>query len=162
RIRLNRPGWPESVGIVAQVADYLHYAHEKGFVHRDIKPANILLTKEGVPVLADFGIAVTQSELEGERSTTVGTMAYMAPEQLVEQGRYDRRVDIYGLGVVLYELLTGGTPFQGKSLWELRERILRSAHLPVRTFDPQLPVKLEEICGKCLEKSPAHRFPTAR
>lgn len=161
RIRRGRLPWREAVDIVARVAEYLHYAHQKGFVHRDIKPANILLGNDGIPVLADFGIAVTQSELEGERSTTIGTMAYMAPEQLVGEGRYDGRVDIYGMGVVLYELLTGQTPFQGATLSELRTRILTSEPRPIRSFDPQLPERLEEICRKCLRKSPLERYSTA-
>src|SRR3984893_15949395 len=105
------PGWEAAARIVAEGARHLRYAHEKGFVHRDIKPSNILLDEKGRPVLADFGIAVTECELRHEAMTSVGTLAYMSPEQLTVGGEIDARTDIYSLGVVLYELLTGQLPF---------------------------------------------------
>jgi len=162
RIRQSRPSWQEAASIVAQVAEHLQYAHEKGFVHRDIKPANILLDEEGRPVLADFGIAVTDHELRSELLTTTGTLAYMAPEQLLEGGQAEARTDVYGLGVVLYELLTGTVPFTERTLTGLRRRILTEDPLPVRLLNPAVPPELERICLKCLSKSAPDRYASAR
>ncbi len=104
--------WWQSVEVVARVADALDYAHKRGFIHRDIKPANILIKQDGSPVLADFGIAVTESEMKGEAATTAGTLAYMAPELLVGDGkRADVCTDIYGLGVVSLSVSVGGSSF---------------------------------------------------
>lgn len=161
-IRRERPPWRRAVEIVAEVAGYVHYAHTQGFVHRDIKPANILLTREGNPVLADFGIAMTQAELEEQRSTTVGTVAYMAPEQLLAAGRIDARTDVYGLGVVLYELLTGAAPFAAETLWGLREKILQGNFDPPRKRVPDLPPELDRLCVQCLASDPAARLATAQ
>jgi serine/threonine-protein kinase len=161
RIRESRPGWEEAARIVALVAGHLHYAHEKGFVHRDIKPANILLDEEGRPVLADFGIAVTECELRHEAVTSTGTLAYMAPEQLTTGGRVDPRTDVYGLGVVLYELLTGTVPFADPSLTGLRRRILGEEPRPVRSLDQTVPPALEAICLKCLSKRAGDRYGSA-
>jgi len=116
RIRLQRLPWREAVEIVALVTDYVGFAHRRGYVHRDIKPANILLDQGGTPILADFGIAVTRTELEQQVTTTLGTVAYMAPEQLTADVSADSRIDIYGLGIVLYEALTGQVPFRARTL----------------------------------------------
>jgi serine/threonine-protein kinase len=162
RIRESRPGWEEAARIVAEVAGHLHYAHEKGFVHRDIKPANILLDEQGRPVLADFGIAVTECELRHEAMTSLGTLAYMAPEQLSAGGRVDPRTDVYGLGVVLYELLTGTVPFADPTLTGLRKRILSEDPQPVGSLNGEVPPELERICMKCLSKAAADRYGSAR
>jgi serine/threonine protein kinase len=162
RIRESRPGWEEAARIVAEVAGHLHYAHEKGFVHRDIKPANILLDEKGRPVLADFGIAVTECELRHEAMTSTGTLAYMAPEQLSAGGQVDPRTDVYGLGVVLYELLTGTVPFADPTLTGLRKRILSEDPQPVRSLNGDVPPDLERICMKCLSKGAADRYGSAR
>jgi serine/threonine protein kinase len=155
-------GWEEAARLVAEVAGRLHYAHEKGFVHRDIKPANILLDEQGKPVLADFGIAVTECELRHEAMTSTGTLAYMAPEQLTPGGQVDPRTDVYGLGVVLYELLTGTVPFADRSLTGLRKRILDEAPPPVRSRNARVPPDLERVCMKCLAKQAADRYDSAR
>jgi serine/threonine-protein kinase len=162
RIRDSRPGWEEAARVVAEVAGHLHYAHEKGFVHRDIKPANILLDEAGRPVLADFGIAVTECEMRHEAMTSTGTLAYMAPEQLSAGGPLDARTDVYGLGVVLYELLTGTVPFAEATLTGLRTRILREAPRPVRSLNSAVPPALEAICMKCLAKAAGDRYGSAR
>jgi serine/threonine-protein kinase len=162
RIEESRPGWEESARIVAQVGEHLHYAHEKGFVHRDIKPANILLDERGKPVLADFGIAVTECELRHEAMTSTGTLAYMSPEQLTTSGQVDARTDIYSLGVVLYELLTGTLPFTDWTVVGLRRRILKDDPLPVRSLNETVPPELEQICMKCLSRSPSDRYDSAR
>jgi serine/threonine-protein kinase len=162
RIKESRPGWQEATRIVAQVASHLHYAHEKGFVHRDIKPANILLDETGNPVLADFGIAVTECELRHEAMTSTGTLAYMAPEQLTGTGQVDHRTDVYGLGVVLYQLLTGTVPFTDQSLTGLRRRILTEAPQPVRSLNGAIPAPLEHICMKCLSKAARDRYASAK
>jgi serine/threonine protein kinase len=161
RIRDARPDWEEAARIVAEVAGHLHFAHEQGFVHRDIKPANILLDQGGRPVLADFGIAVTECELRHEALTSTGTLAYMAPEQLTACGQVDARTDVYGLGVVLYELLTGEVPFSEATLTELRRHILTDAPPPVRSHNGVVPPTLEKICLKCLSKAARDRYTSA-
>ena len=162
RTKESRPGWQEAARIVAEVAGHLQYAHEKGFIHRDIKPANILLNTSGKPVLADFGIAVTECELKREQMTSTGTLAYMAPEQLTANGQVDPRTDVYGLGVVLYELLTGTIPFTDSTLMGLRRRILNDTPQPVRLLNGEVPPELERICLKCLSKKAADRYGSAR
>jgi serine/threonine protein kinase len=161
RIRQGRLPWRETVEIVAQVAEYVGFAHRRGYVHRDIKPANILLDRDGTPILADFGIAVTRTELEQQVTTTLGTVAYMAPEQLTADATADARIDIYGLGIVLYEALTGEVPFRARTLWQLREKILSEDPASVTVLAPELPAVLDSICRKCLAKSPADRYSTA-
>jgi serine/threonine protein kinase len=162
QIKESRPGWEEAARIVMQVAGHLHYAHEKGFVHRDIKPANILLDERERPVLADFGIAVTECELRHEAMTSTGTLAYMSPEQLTTSGQIDVRTDIYSLGVVLYELLTGHLPFTDRTLVGLRRRILAEDPRPVRSLNGLVPPELEHICMKCLSKRVGDRYGSAR
>jgi eukaryotic-like serine/threonine-protein kinase len=162
RIQESRPGWQEAARLVAEVAEHLHYAHEQGFVHRDIKPANILLDEKGRPVLADFGIAVTECELRHEAMTSTGTLAYMSPEQLTTSGQVDARTDVYSLGVVLYELLTGRVPFTDWTLAGLRRRILSADPQPVRSFNGAVPPPLEDICMKCLSKAASDRYASAR
>lgn len=156
---IERPGVPEAVRIVAEVADALHFAHQQGFVHRDIKPGNILLDADGHPFITDFGIATTAEELVDGEATSVGTLPYMAPEQVAgETQLIDRRTDIYALGVVLYELLTGKLPYQARTPLALREQILFRSPAP---FDEKIPDKVEAVCLKCLAKHPADRYATA-
>jgi serine/threonine protein kinase len=161
RIQEGRPDWREAARLVAEVAGHLHYAHARGFVHRDIKPANILLDEGGRPVLADFGIAVTACELRHEALTSTGTLAYMAPEQLTGDGRVDARADVYGLGVVLYELLTGTVPFRDPTLAGLRRRILTEEPRPPSALNGEVPGELEAVCLKCLAKRAGDRYGSA-
>lgn len=161
RILTNRPSPQESARIVAEVAEHLDYAHGQGFVHLDVKSANILLDAQGRAFITDFGIAVSH----GEQTTTsgLGTLPYMSPEQLMgEDSQIDRRSDIYSLGVVLYELLTGNPPFRGSDPAMVREQILHQEPQPPRSIQRPIPRDIETICLKCLAKSPANRYPDAK
>jgi serine/threonine protein kinase len=161
RIADDRPAYPEAAGIAAQVADALGHAHEAGFVHRDIKPANILIDPQGRAYLTDFGIAVVEEDLLRD-VTAVGTLPYMAPEQLGEGlGPVDHRADLYALGVVLYELLTGRRPFQAAATIELREKLLREDPPPPRSIELEVPEGLERVCLRCLAKRPEDRYQKA-
>jgi eukaryotic-like serine/threonine-protein kinase len=145
----------EAINITLQVLSALQYAHEKGLVHRDIKPGNVMINKEGRAYLLDFGIAVLGGMGGGEK-TPAGTPEYMAPEQL--RGRADRRSDLYSVGVMLYEMLTGKTPFQdAKDIYELQHRILRDP-IPPTGIDPEIDAILE----KALSKLPSQRFQSAK
>ena len=157
RITDDRPGYREAARIVAEVADALGHAHGAGFVHRDIKPANILIDPQGRAYLTDFGIAVVEEDLLRD-VTAAGTLPYMAPEQLGEGlGPVDHRADLYALGVVLYELLTGRRPFRAATPIELREQILREDPPPPRSIEPDIPEELERVCLRCLAKRPEDR-----
>jgi eukaryotic-like serine/threonine-protein kinase len=154
--------WWQSVEVVAKVADALDYAHKRGFVHRDVKPANILVKEDGTPVLADFGIAVTEGEMKGETATTAGTLAYMAPELLVGDGKQaDVCTDIYGLGVVLYQSLSGSLPFKGRNFFEVRQRILSGEMPKCPETCHTVPEELKQIILRCLHKDPDMRFQSA-
>jgi serine/threonine protein kinase len=158
RIKEHRPGHRESARIVAEVADALAHAHAAGFVHRDIKPANILIDPQGRAYLTDFGIAVVEEDLL-RNVKAAGTLPYMAPEQLGENlGPVDHRADLYSLGVVLYELLTGKRPFRATSPMGLREEILKGEPETLRRIEPDVPAELERICLRCLAKRPEDRY----
>ena len=161
RIARARPDWRESARLMAEVADILQYAHEQGFVHRDIKPANILLDGHGKPYLTDFGIAISGNQEKPRGTDTAGTLAYMSPEQVEGLNPIDPRADIYGLGVVLYELLTGRKPFAANNPVDLRSAILSQQPVPPRTINASIPVELDRICLKVLGKEPGNRYPTA-
>ncbi len=161
RIKRGRLPDDQVTRIVAEVADALGYAHAQGYVHRDIKPANILLDGAGRAYLTDFGIAVVEEEMLKD-VRAAGTLPYMAPEQLDSTlGPADHRADIYALGVVLFELLTGRRPFQSASPLDLRERILAGDVPPPRTIEPGVPEALERVCLRCLARSPDDRYPEA-
>ena len=157
-IKTGRPDYREAARIVAEVADALDHAHRAGFVHRDIKPANILIDSQGRAYLTDFGIAVVEEDLLRDVSAA-GTLPYMAPEQLDEgPGPVDHRADLYALGVVIYELLTGRRPFQAATPMELREQILKVEPEPPRSVQPGVPAELERVCLRCLAKTPNDRY----
>jgi len=149
----------QSVQIVRRVAEALAYAHRRGIVHRDIKPANVILDESGEPLLMDFGLAA-RAESGEEKLTqdgvTMGTPAYMAPEQV--EGTGIASSDQYSLGCMLYELLTGRTPFQGPPQVQMRLHRTQEPPSP-RQLQPDLPRDLETICLKCLEKDPSRRYP---
>jgi eukaryotic-like serine/threonine-protein kinase len=159
RIVARPPTVKESIRIVAQVAESLSCAHHAGFIHRDIKPANILLDQAGHPHITDFGIAITNDELLHRRLASSGTLAYMAPEQLTAETQLvDHRADIYSLGVVLYQLLTGQLPFVGQTPANVREHILFFSPRSLREINSLIPKGLERICLRCLEKHPSVRY----
>jgi serine/threonine protein kinase len=176
RARLNRGPLPpaEAVDIAAQIADGLSAAHEKGFVHRDIKPDNVVLARPDYPRILDFGLAkrsagiagslasedeATQSAILTEPGIITGTVGYMSPEQ-VRGEPVDGRSDIFSLGVVLWEMLTGHRPFHGDSPVETLSAILREEPPP----DPVLaglPSEFERVLRRCLQKKPEERYGSA-
>lgn len=152
----------ERVWLVAAVADALAYAHENGFVHRDIKPSNILIDKNGSPHVADFGIAASLDDLTNGRASSSGTLAYMSPEQLAAESQLiDGRTDLYSLGVVLFETLTGRRPYKARTPLALREQILFRPAMSLREALPTASSELDALCNRSLAKHPADRFQSA-
>ncbi|MFO0847614.1 MAG: WD40 repeat domain-containing serine/threonine protein kinase [Gemmataceae bacterium] len=154
----------EAAALARKLADAAHYAHTHGVVHRDIKPGNVLLGADGEPQLADFGLA--RGPAAGGPPTrsgpAVGTPLYMAPEQVAGASRdVGPRTDVYALGAVLYEVLTGRPPFPAANPLELARRIADDRPAPPRALAPAVPPALEAVCLRCLEKDPADRFATA-
>ena len=149
----------EAAELIAKVAEALHYAHQAGVVHRDLKPGNIMLDLNGQPHITDFGLAKRES---GEISITLdgkplGTPHYMPPEQAKGEGHHaDRRSDVYSLGVVLFELLTGEVPFRGEAQMVLVQ-IQRDEPPRLRRLNAKIPQDLQTITLKCLEKDPVRR-----
>jgi serine/threonine protein kinase len=154
--------WRRAAALIEQIADALHVAHQANIFHRDIKPSNILMDSQGRPHVADFGLAVTEEQQLLESASTLGTYAYMSPEQLRGDSHLiDGRADIYSLGVVLYQLLTGRVPFLAKSVDQYREQALVRPPRPVRSIVENVPEGIEQICMKCLRKNPEERYSTA-
>ncbi|MFH1675349.1 MAG: protein kinase [Pseudomonadota bacterium] len=148
----------DAVKYTAQIAGALREAHEKKVLHHDIKPENILFSKNGIPMVADFGIARIMRTSKREMSKIMGTVSYMAPEQL--EGRADLRSDIWSIGVVLYEMLTGNSCFAGKTDPEVIKKIVMDKPRPIRELNPSLPEQLGNIVMRMLGKDPGERYQT--
>jgi serine/threonine protein kinase len=161
-IRDARPSFPEAAALVATVAEALHHAHLKGFVHRDVKPANILIDSAGAPHVADFGQA-QRDEDAGKGFPLAGTPFYMSPEQAGGQAHLvDGRSDVFSLGVVFYELLTGRRPFRGETWSDLQQQITSADARPPRQIDDTIPKELEQICLTALARPLLARYTTAK
>lgn len=162
RIEQSRPSRELSLEIIATIAEALHYAHGKGLIHRDVKPANILLDRFDRPYLTDFGIALRETD-QARAGEIAGTPSYMSPEQARGEGHLmTPQSDIYSLGVVLYELLSGRRLFRAKSVLELLRMVQSTEIRTPRTFDATIPRELERICLKALERRPSDRFAIAK
>ena len=158
-----------AASILRKLARAVSYAHQKGIVHRDLKPANILMNKEGLPKITDFGLARMQSEQNSMAANNgqpltpagqvMGTPAYMAPEQAkgTADGS-DHRADIYSLGAILYELLAGRPPFKGNQMEILHQLWSKTPPTPLIELRPDVPVDLEAVCRRCMEPDPSERY----
>jgi serine/threonine protein kinase len=155
----------EAAQLVETLARAVHYAHQRGIIHRDVKPSNVLLTADGTPKITDFGLAkrLDRADLHHTQSGEIlGTPAYMAPEQA--QGRVHEigpAADMFSLGALLYQCLTGRLPFQGGTPLDTLHQLLHEDPVPPRQLQPTVPPDLEAIVLQCLQKEPARRYASA-
>jgi hypothetical protein len=165
QVKKSRLSPEQSARLIVTLARAIHLAHERGVVHRDLKPANILFTPDGVPKITDFGLA-KHLDSAGDHTSTgtvMGTPSYMAPEQAGGRSReIGPAVDVYALGAILYELLTGRVPFLAETPLDTLIRVLADEPVSPRRLQPRLPRDLETICLKCLEKEPRRRYASAK
>jgi len=149
---------PAAVAVTAKIADALHYSHQRGIVHRDVKPSNIFVTRRGEVKLTDFGIAYTPQEPTlTQKGIAIGTPAYMSPEQ-VKGERPDGRSDIFSLGIVLYELVTGVRPFIADDFEGVITKILQNRPRWPKLINKEVPWRLQWIILRCIRKNPRRRF----
>ena len=145
--------------LAEEIAEALDYAHAQGVVHRDIKPGNILVTEDGHAKIADFGIAKLNLAHFTLPGRVMGTPAYMAPEQLSGEG-VDGRSDLFSLGVILYAMVTGHSPFQGNSATTVCFKVANREPVAASAFDLGLPPELDEVISRAMAKDPEQRYQT--
>lgn len=154
---------PAAVELVAALAEAVHHAHQRGILHRDLKPANVLLDEAGRPHITDFGLA---RQVEGESGVTrtgdiVGTPSYMPPEQARGEKILTTAADVYSLGAILYELLSGNAPFRGANVLDTVLQVINEVPKSLRGYNSKIDRDLELICLKCLQKNPSERYSSA-
>lgn len=149
--------WREALRTVAQVAEALQHAHSRGILHRDIKPGNIMILESGEPKVLDFGIARLPADKLTSAGRTMGSPAYMSPEQVAGR-KLDQRTDIFSLGAVLHELLTGERAFRGTNAVEIMGRVVREDPPAPSTRNPGISPQLDSIVARCLAKLPENRY----
>jgi serine/threonine protein kinase len=155
---------PTAARLVHTLALAMHHAHQQQVIHRDLKPGNVLFHRDGTPKISDFGLAKqldSNPDVTGPREV-LGSARYMAPEQAAGDSRaVSAATDVHGLGVILYELLTGRPAFDGSTLLEVLEQIRSGAPVSPAILRPDLPTDMEAVCVRCLRKDPARRYSTA-
>jgi WD40 repeat protein/tRNA A-37 threonylcarbamoyl transferase component Bud32 len=154
----------QAAALVETLARAMQAAHEKGVVHRDLKPANVLVAEDGTPKVTDFGLAKKLGEAAGQTASgaVLGTPSYMAPEQALGKAKaVGPAADVYALGAILYELLTGRPPFKAATTWDTVQQVVNGDPAAPSRLQPNLPRDLETVCLKCLQKDPDRRYPSA-
>jgi len=161
-LRSERLSHPEAAQLMAEIASAVHHAHTRGFVHRDLKPSNILLDGTKHPYVVDFGLTLHEDTQASHAGEYAGTLPYMSPEQVRGESEHvDGRTDVWALGVILYEMLTGRRPFRADRRSELETKILSGTVKPPRQIDDSVPATLERICSRCLAVDVMQRYSTA-